>query len=72
MIAPGVVDPIVAVLGEAFVNFFTPDEMAAKLAAHGFARQEFLTPERARADYFTPPREGLPAPRRSGIVLATK
>lgn len=61
----------VAALGEAFVSFFTPDEMAAKLSAHGFLQQEFLTPERARADYFTPPRGDLPAPRRSGIVYAT-
>jgi len=46
--------------------------MAAKLAAHGFTRQEFLTPERARTAYFTPPRGGIPAPRRSGIALAAK
>jgi methyltransferase (TIGR00027 family) len=61
----------VAALGEAFVSFFTPDQMADKLRQHGFGRQEFLTPERARADYFTPPRGGLPAPRKTGIVFAT-
>lgn len=61
---------IVTGLGEAFVSFFTPDEMAAKLTAHGFTQQDFLTPARATAEYFTPPRPGLPAPRRSGIVSA--
>lgn len=60
----------VAALGEAFVSFFTPEQMAAKLAAHGFTRREFLTPERAQADYFTPPRSGIPAPHRGGIVCA--
>jgi methyltransferase (TIGR00027 family) len=60
----------VAALGEAFVSVFTPDEMAAKLAAHGFVNQEFLTPERATTAYFTPPRGDLSAPRRSGIVYA--
>jgi methyltransferase (TIGR00027 family) len=63
---------LVAGLGEAFVSFFTPDEMAAKLKQHGFAAQEFLTPEKARADYYTPPRFGLPAPRHTGIVWAAR
>jgi O-methyltransferase involved in polyketide biosynthesis len=61
---------LVASLGEAFVSAFTPEEMAAKLTQHGFAAHEFLTPERAKAEYFTPPRSDLAVPRRSGIVYA--
>lgn len=61
---------IVAAMGEAFVSLFTPKQMAAKLAAHGFAEQDFLDPERALAEYFTPPRPGLPPPRLTGIVHA--
>jgi len=60
----------VAALGEAFVSFFTPDQMAAKLQQHGFTHPEFLTPERALAEYYTPPRGGLPPPRKTGIVYA--
>lgn len=62
----------VASLGEAFVSFFTPQQMAAKLAQHSFVTQQFLTPEKARADYFTPPRGGIPAPRHTSIVYAAK
>lgn len=61
---------LVASLGEHFVSAFTPGEMAEKLAAHGFTRQEFLSPERAVADYFTPPRQDLAPVHRSGIVYA--
>lgn len=62
----------VASLGEAFVSFFTPEQMAAKLAQHGFTKQQFLTPEKARAEYYTPPRGGIPAPRHTSIVYAAK
>jgi methyltransferase (TIGR00027 family) len=62
----------VASVGEPFLSLFTPKEMADKLAAHGFARQDFLTSEKARADYFTPPRRGIPAPHNTTIVLASK
>lgn len=62
----------VASLGEAYVSDFTPEAMAAKLTQHGFVNQEFLTPERATAEYFTPTRSDLSAPRRSGIVYAAK
>jgi methyltransferase (TIGR00027 family) len=62
----------VASLGEAFVSFFTPEQMAAKLAQHGFVTQQFLTPEKARADYFTPPRGGIPTPRDTSIVYAAR
>ena len=60
---------LVAAAGEAFVSTFTPDAMAETLAAHGFARREFLDPDQARALYYTPP-GSLPPPRRSGIVYA--
>jgi methyltransferase (TIGR00027 family) len=61
----------VAGLGEPFLSLFTPDEIADKLASHGFLRQEFLTREKARRDYFTPPRRGIPAPHNTTIVWTT-
>lgn len=63
---------VVAGLGEPFLSLFTPEEMAARLTAHGFARQEFLTRERARTDYFTPPHPGIPAPHNTTIAWASK
>jgi methyltransferase (TIGR00027 family) len=61
----------VANLGEKFISVFTPDEMAEKLARHGFAHHEFLTADSAREAYYMPPRADLPAPRHTTIVYAT-
>ena len=62
----------VAAVGEAFVSFFTPDEMDALLRRCGFSDIAFLTPQDAQAAYFTPPRHDLPAPARTNIVSAAK
>ncbi len=62
----------VASIGEPFLSLFTPEEMADKLAAHGFRAQEFLTADIARSRYFTPPRRGIPAPHHTTIVWASK
>lgn len=63
-------DNMVAAMGEPFVSCFTEDAMAAKLRECGFSSADFLIPEQATARYYTPPREGLPPPRRTTIVHA--
>jgi methyltransferase (TIGR00027 family) len=62
----------VANLGEAFVSYFSPETMADKLTRHGFAAIDFLTPEKAAARYYTPPRRNLPPPTQTNIVRAVK
>jgi methyltransferase (TIGR00027 family) len=59
-------------LGEAFVSYFTPEAMADKLTGSGFSSFDFLTPEKAAARYFAPPRRDLPLPAQTNIVRATK
>jgi len=59
-------------LGEPFVTLFTPEEMGAKLLRSGFRNIDFLTPERARRLYFTPPRNDLPVPKRTSILCAAR
>jgi O-methyltransferase involved in polyketide biosynthesis len=57
-------------LGEPFVSFFTPEEIAERLRLTGFSRIDLLTPEKAQEIYFTPPRNDLPAPKRASILCA--
>ncbi len=64
------IDDMVAALGEPFVTSFTPEAVAATLRERGFGAADFLTPEKAAERYYTPPREDLPAPRRTTIVHA--
>jgi methyltransferase (TIGR00027 family) len=59
-------------VGEAFVSFFTPGAMQAKLLQCGYTSVLFLTPERAREQYFTPSRRDLPAPKQTNIVCASR
>jgi hypothetical protein len=61
---------MVAAMGEPFVSHFTEEAIAATLRQSGFAKVDFLTPEKAAEGYYTPPREGLPPPRRTTIVHA--
>lgn len=67
-----VLDDMVAGLGEPFVSSFTEEAIAAVLRECGFGKADFLTPQKAAERYYTPPREGLPAPRHSMIVHASK
>lgn len=67
-----VLDEMVANLGEPFISCFTTDAIAAILQQRGFGTADFLTPEDAVARYYTPPREGLPAPRQTTVVHASK
>jgi len=66
------ISDLVASMGEPFISAFTTDAIATKLRERGFGKLDFLTPEKAEECYFTPPREGLPAPRRTTIVHASK
>lgn len=63
---------LVASMGEPFISAFSTEAMAAKLIERGFAKLDFLTPEKAAERYFTPPRDGLPTPRRTTVVHASK
>jgi methyltransferase, putative, TIGR00027 family len=65
-------DDMVAAMGEPFVSAFTPEAISAKLTEYGFTRQELLTPDLAREQYFTPVREDLPPPRRATILHAAR
>jgi methyltransferase (TIGR00027 family) len=58
-------------LGEPFVSFFTPGEIEAKLRRNGFSGIDFLTPEKAAALYFAPPRNDLPVPGKTSILCAS-
>lgn len=61
----------VSELGEPFVSFFAPEEIEARLRRAGFSEIEFLTPARAETLYFTPSRDDLPLPKKTGILCAT-
>jgi hypothetical protein len=61
----------VAEAGEPFVSFFTVEEMETELKCCGFSQLSFLTPDEAKAIYFTPPRRDLPPPRQTNIVMAS-
>lgn len=62
----------VAGSGEPFVSYFEPEAMAAKLAAAGFTKLEFLSPDDANTRYYTGRPVDLPTPRRTGIVSAIR
>lgn len=66
------IDDMVAALGEPLISHFTCEAIAAKLKECGFNTIEFFDPETVAALYYTPPRDGLPAPRRTTIVFAAK
>jgi methyltransferase (TIGR00027 family) len=67
-----IIDDMVAGLGEPFVSSFTEAAITAILRERGFGTADFLTPGKATEHYYTPAREGLPAPRRTTIVHAAK
>lgn len=59
-----------AEVGEPWLSYFQPEEMAALLRGAGFGAVEFLTPQQARARYFDTRPADLPPPQRSAIVSA--
>jgi methyltransferase (TIGR00027 family) len=58
--------------GEPWLSYFEPDALERKLRSFGFSQVEFLTPDRAAARYFSNRADGLPPPRRTTIVSATR
>jgi methyltransferase (TIGR00027 family) len=61
----------VRLLGEPFRSHFEPRELAAELRGRGYSEVFFLRPEEAQRRYYQDRRDGLNAPRRSGIAAAT-
>jgi len=61
-----------AAVGEPWLSYFTPDQIEQKLRDAGFATVEFLTPERAQAEYFAGREDRLPVPRRTSLVSAVR
>jgi methyltransferase (TIGR00027 family) len=58
-----------AALGEPWISYFEPEEIAGKLRHAGFSEVFLLNPELAAARYFARP-DGLPIPARTSIVSA--
>ena len=62
----------VAAAGEPFVSYLRPADVETKLRQAGFATVRFLTPEQAKALYFSPQSPDLPPPSRTGIAYAIR
>lgn len=60
-----------AEVGEPWLTFLRPEELAWKLCKLGYASLDFLQPEKAEALYYTGRPSGLPVPLRSSIAIAT-
>jgi methyltransferase (TIGR00027 family) len=60
---------LVSEAGEPFVTYFTPEKFRDKLLEAGFAKVEFLTPDRS-ARYFRGGENSLPNPERIAIASA--
>jgi methyltransferase (TIGR00027 family) len=60
-----------AAIGEPWLSYFTPPEVAALLTSHGFSAVRFLTRDDAERQYYAGRGDGLPPPRRISIVSAT-
>jgi methyltransferase (TIGR00027 family) len=58
-----------AAVGEPWISYFEPEEIAAKLAGAGFSDVYLLAPDLARARYFERG-DGLPLPARTSIASA--
>jgi len=58
-----------AAVGEPWISYFEPEEIAAKLAGAGFSDVYLLAPDQARARYFERG-DGLPLPARTSIASA--
>jgi methyltransferase (TIGR00027 family) len=62
----------VAAAGEPFVSYLDAESVQAKLRQAGFATVRFLTPDEAKALYFSPGSPDLPPPSRTGLACATR
>ena len=63
---------LAAQAGEPWLSYFEPGALEQKLRSFGFSQVEFLTPNNAAARYFSNRTDGLPPPRRTTIVSATR
>jgi methyltransferase (TIGR00027 family) len=59
-----------AAIGEPWLSYFEPDEMAAVLSRHGFTTVQFPTRDDILARYYAERRDGLTAPRRISLCTA--
>jgi len=59
-----------AAIGEPWLSYFEPDEMAAVLSRHGFSAVQFPTRDDVIARYYAGRRDGLGAPRRISLCTA--
>jgi methyltransferase (TIGR00027 family) len=59
-----------AALGEPWLSYFEPAEMAALLSRHGFSTVQFPTRDEVIARYYADRRDGLGAPRRISLCTA--
>jgi hypothetical protein len=69
---PSPFDQRAALLGEPWVTYFEPAELAAELAGAGFSTVEFLSPAAAQEWYFEPRPQDLPVPRHTNLVSAVR
>lgn len=60
-----------AALGEPWISYFTPDEIADTLRSHGFSRVELADRAEIMKRYYTGRRDGMLPPKRVSMVLAT-
>ncbi|AHG93362.1 methyltransferase (plasmid) [Gemmatirosa kalamazoonensis] len=60
-----------AAVGEPWISYFTPEDVAAMLRSLGFSGARFLSREEAAHRYYAGRADGLSAPRRVSIVSAT-
>lgn len=58
-------------VGEPWLSYFDPVDLARKLEGFGFSTASFLHPSEAERKYFSDRSDGLPAPRRASICRAT-
>jgi methyltransferase (TIGR00027 family) len=59
-----------AAIGEPWLSYFEPAEMAAMLSRHGFSALQFPTRDEVVARYYADRRDGLAAPRRISLCTA--
>jgi methyltransferase (TIGR00027 family) len=63
---------LVAAAGEPFISYLKPADVESKLRQAGFASVGFLTPDEAKALYFSPQSPDLPPPSPTGIAYAIR
>jgi methyltransferase (TIGR00027 family) len=70
--SPSIIAQSVANLGEPWMSYFEPDELAVKLRGIGFSKVESLSPAEAEARYFRQRPQDLPVPKQINILCAVR